>query len=584
MGYDEYGRIRSKQAQGQDVFSDAIYDDWKKPHAIREATVETNPFDGRSQVIQYTMFDKVASIRVQDGQTLSYHYGYDHQRIKLTEIDREGPTLTCEKTYVGNCEFWNTCLYGAKSLTYLSGPMGVYGVVEKNAGGESLHYIYKDHLGSWTTITDEDGEIYVEQSFDAWGKMRDPYTWREFPSGGTRPQGPMFDRGFTGHEHLFEFGLINMNGRMYDPVMSTFLSVDNYVQAPDYSQAFNRYAYCFNNPLKYTDPSGEIAVVDDIIIAALIGGTINAIIQGCTGNINSAGDFALAFGVGALSGAVGAWAGGAAFSAAAVGGFQGGFAAGLAGGAAGGFVGGAGNAWCNGASFGSGLLAGWNGAITGALIGGVTGGLSRGIRDYRKGYSFLDGKRTIDFSAPEIVTMDKAYPNLRNFSNYEEIEAMETAALQRRTAWNYSIGEGDMRLCSLTTEAPEGYSVNSNTGLFINDEGRQILGRTIECSTGYIEVHVSPYASTHASESIFRATVGHEFTHAFHFYSGLSVQQNGASERAALDYSYMEYYRAGYADLMNTIPTHGGYNQKYYVPQQYKFSTIDFYKSFFNIH
>ena len=113
------------------------------------------------------------------------------------------------------------------------------------------------HLGSWTTITDGKGSIEREQSFDAWGKMRDPYTWREFPSGGTRPQGPMFDRGFTGHEHLFEFGLINMNGRMYDPVMSTFLSVDNYVQSPSNSQNFNRYAYCLNNPLKYTDPDGE---------------------------------------------------------------------------------------------------------------------------------------------------------------------------------------------------------------------------------------------------------------------------------------------------------------------------------------
>ena len=113
------------------------------------------------------------------------------------------------------------------------------------------------HLGSWTTITDEKGKIECEQSFDAWGKMRNPYTWREFDPNGTQPQGPLFDRGFTGHEHLFEFGLINMNGRMYDPVMLSFLSVDNYVQSPENSQNFNRYAYCLNNPLKYTDPDGE---------------------------------------------------------------------------------------------------------------------------------------------------------------------------------------------------------------------------------------------------------------------------------------------------------------------------------------
>ena len=128
------------------------------------------------------------------------------------------------------------------------------------------HYIHKDHLGSWTTITDEDGEIEQELSFDAWGNFRNPYTWT-----GANTTRPMFDRGFTGHEHLYDFGLINMNGRMYDPVMSSFLSVDNYVQSPENSQNFNRYAYCLNNPLKYTDPSGEFIVIDSWLVGFVHG-------------------------------------------------------------------------------------------------------------------------------------------------------------------------------------------------------------------------------------------------------------------------------------------------------------------------
>ncbi|MCQ2308374.1 MAG: hypothetical protein MJZ78_00105 [Bacteroidales bacterium] len=43
---------------------------------------------------------------------------------------------------------------------------------------------------------------------------------------------PLFDRGFTGHEHLYALGLINMNGRVYDPQMSSFLSPDNFIQWP----------------------------------------------------------------------------------------------------------------------------------------------------------------------------------------------------------------------------------------------------------------------------------------------------------------------------------------------------------------
>ena len=109
--------------------------------------------------------------------------------------------------------------------------------------------------GSWNTITDAGGNRLQEINFDAWGNRRDPNTWRAFAS---TPPEPLFDRGFTGHEHLYGFQLINMNGRMYDPVVSRMLSPDNFVQAPDFSQSFNRYSYAWNNPVIYTDPSGEI--------------------------------------------------------------------------------------------------------------------------------------------------------------------------------------------------------------------------------------------------------------------------------------------------------------------------------------
>ena len=44
---------------------------------------------------------------------------------------------------------------------------------------------------------------------------------------------------------------------MYDPLLSSFLSPDNYMQDPTSQQGFNRYAYCMYNPLKYVDPTGE---------------------------------------------------------------------------------------------------------------------------------------------------------------------------------------------------------------------------------------------------------------------------------------------------------------------------------------
>ena len=162
-----------------------------------------------------------------------YTYGYDHQRIRMEE-------------HIGN----NT---------------------------RTIQYILKDNLGSWTTITDGDGVVEQRLSYDAWGNLRNPNTWSGNFSGT-----PMFDRGYTLHKHYDGFDLINMkftlsersaklclstaercelggaNGRLYDPILGRMLSPDIVVQDEQNSQAYNRYSYCFNNPLRFTDPSGYV--------------------------------------------------------------------------------------------------------------------------------------------------------------------------------------------------------------------------------------------------------------------------------------------------------------------------------------
>jgi RHS repeat-associated protein len=60
------------------------------------------------------------------------------------------------------------------------------------------------------------------------------------------------------YEHLEEFNLINMNGRMYDPLLARFLNVDPMLQDNTDAQNYNRYSYVLNNPTKYTDPSGYV--------------------------------------------------------------------------------------------------------------------------------------------------------------------------------------------------------------------------------------------------------------------------------------------------------------------------------------
>ena len=92
-------------------------------------------------------------------------------------------------------------------------------------------------------------------AFDAWGKRMQPNGTAD-PDGQLNPAST--DRGFTGHEHLDELGFVHMNGRIDDPLLGRFLSPDPHIQDEGLLQNYNRYSYVLNNPLRYTDPSGEV--------------------------------------------------------------------------------------------------------------------------------------------------------------------------------------------------------------------------------------------------------------------------------------------------------------------------------------
>ena len=157
-----------------------------------------------------------------------------------------------------------------KHRLYIGGGAYTAPAVYMNTGdGWSLYYICRDYLGNMTHLVNRNGTVVQELSYDAWGRLRNPETHAVYlPDNETEL---MLGRGYTGHEHLPMFGLINMNARLYDPVLGRFLSPDPYVQMPDFSQNFNRYSYCLNNPLVYVDQDGEIAWFVPVIVGAVIG-------------------------------------------------------------------------------------------------------------------------------------------------------------------------------------------------------------------------------------------------------------------------------------------------------------------------
>ena len=251
-----------------------FYDNSAKPYQVTSLTLEEDVVPSRVQNVTYTCYSR-PSIMTEGGRSAAFTYNGDGARVKMNVSD--GATSVLSRYYIGNQYELDVTPNGTTERLYLGGDAysapAVY--VKEGSGAWTFYNIGRDYLGNITHIATADGTLVEENNYDPWGRLRNPET-KEIYSLGTEPE-LMLGRGYTGHEHLTWFGLINMNARLYDPVLGRFLSPDPFVQMPDFTQNFNRYSYCLNNPLIFVDKSGEYFVVDSFLVGLLGGGWKRAV-------------------------------------------------------------------------------------------------------------------------------------------------------------------------------------------------------------------------------------------------------------------------------------------------------------------
>ncbi|MBL0049726.1 MAG: VCBS repeat-containing protein [Bacteroidetes bacterium] len=225
------------------------------PHAISEIAGISNLPSPLIQTIEYTDFNKTKKILdINNNKILEYEYDAFESRIygKLSV----GNNIE-ERYYISDYEK-NIDQTDITEVHYIGAPSGLAAIYVIQNGVKNFYYVYTDHLGSIQKLTNEQGVVIAKQDFDAWGNYRNPDDWTFLTQEPINPK--WLYRGYTGHEHIKEFSLINMNARLYDPVINSMLSPDNYVQTPNFTQNYNRYSYGLNNPLKYTDPTGNFNI------------------------------------------------------------------------------------------------------------------------------------------------------------------------------------------------------------------------------------------------------------------------------------------------------------------------------------
>lgn len=163
----------------------------------------------------------------------------------LFEMYSRDGQLLWQRDELTGMRFWHV---------YLGGSLVASRRLPIGSTTETVTYRHTDALGSPIAATNDFGGIDQLTEHEPYGRMLNR-------SNDNRP-------GYTGHMMDKGTGLVYMQQRYYDPMLGVFLSVDPVTayDSGDWRQ-FNRYAYAFNNPYRFTDPDGRCPECRDWLVS-----------------------------------------------------------------------------------------------------------------------------------------------------------------------------------------------------------------------------------------------------------------------------------------------------------------------------
>jgi len=243
-------------------------------------------------------FDPVNMQREKDipGASLAELYVYDASDERIGVIQCSGPPASC----TDGKETWTFRDESGKVLRQYEGTsVGSSGFSFPNSEGAWAwieDYVYRDnlllaaelqpeeggrrhfhldHLGTARLVTGSAGQQLAQHDYYPFG-VEIPPSFPETSAGYDREE-PMR---FTGHERDFNVGTTTENSNYNDfmharatiPQWGRFLSVDPVLDAKRATvnpQAWNRYTYVMNNPVRWTDPRGQ-CIEDACVLEGLI--------------------------------------------------------------------------------------------------------------------------------------------------------------------------------------------------------------------------------------------------------------------------------------------------------------------------
>ena len=294
---------------------------------VTPVTIATYGYDRQGQLTAATVrgtsytytYDTAGNIQSKQigGTTTNYTYGNGAWRDLLTaydghEISYDGcgnPT----RYYDGSAFTWTqgrrlaTATVGNTNISYTYDMAGVRSsktvngteykfttlsglVTRQEWNGSSIDFIYDDSnqplamkyngtlyyyilnaQGDIVRIIDGSRNVVASYAYDPWGKIVSS-------SGTLADVNPLRYRGYY---YDAETGFYYLQSRYYDPELGRFINADSYASTDTTGLlSANMFAYCENDPVNKSDPSGELG---HIIAGAALGAGMEVLTQLATG-------------------------------------------------------------------------------------------------------------------------------------------------------------------------------------------------------------------------------------------------------------------------------------------------------------
>lgn len=239
---------------------------------LKQVTEDSGSGPMPTRQVDWYSFDKPMDIKnLLTGAKETFTYEADHERLVTSVSQSSGTDTTTYIDGLFESEYNSTTsvqtyrhyvLAGATRVAVETITANGQGQMQSDQLGFFIHDQVGSAIGQVTENPGGSGQQLSIYSYNPWGKGR--------PTDATGGQIPYADlapgqfiaeavgqhEGFAAHENLPSVGLVEMEGRIYDPEVGRFLSADPSVQFPFSTQGYNRYTYVNDNPLTFEDPTG----------------------------------------------------------------------------------------------------------------------------------------------------------------------------------------------------------------------------------------------------------------------------------------------------------------------------------------